>query len=518
MNQPLLEVRDVSKRFPGVQALDKACLDVNPGEVLALVGENGAGKSTLMKILSGVYEPDSGTILMGGEQVTPRDPVRARDDLGISIIYQELNLALNLSVAENIYLGRFPTRRGFVQFDRLYRQAEDFLDLLGADLDPRASVSRLSVAQRQMVEVAKAISYQCKLLIMDEPTSALTTRETETLFEVTNGLREKGVGIIFITHRLDEIFDIADRVTVLRDGKTVGTCPMDQVDRPAVVRMMVGRDLSEIFVAKETEIGAPLLEVRHLSTPSLLRDISFDLRKGEILGLFGLLGAGRTDLARALFGAEPTRSGEVRLDGQPVVVRSPADATKVGLGYVPEDRKLHGLVLPMTVRENVTLAVLRELSRATLVRSSEERRLTDGFINDLDIRTPGREQRVNNLSGGNQQKVVVAKWLANKPKVLILDEPTRGIDVGAKAEVHAIMARLAEQGVGILMISSELPEVLGMSDRILVMHEGRVTGEFTRKEASRELIMLAATGTAVSATEADRRADLDAAISSSSEG
>ena len=518
MNQPLLEVRDVSKRFPGVQALDKACLDVNPGEVLALVGENGAGKSTLMKILSGVYEPDSGTILMGGEEVTPRDPVHARDDLGISIIYQELNLALNLSVAENIYLGRFPTRRGFVQFDRLYRQAEDFLGLLGADLDPRASVARLSVAQRQMVEVAKAISYQCKLLIMDEPTSALTTRETETLFEVTNGLREKGVGIIFITHRLDEIFDIADRVTVLRDGKTVGTFPIDEVDRPAVVRMMVGRDLSELFATREGEIGAPLLEVRHLSTPSLLRDISFDLRKGEILGLFGLLGAGRTDLARALFGAGPTPSGKVRLDGQPVAVRSPADATKVGLGYVPEDRKLHGLVLPMTVRENVTLAVLRELSLATIVRSSEERKLTDSFINDLDIRTPGREQRVNNLSGGNQQKVVVAKWLANKPKVLILDEPTRGIDVGAKAEVHAIMARLAEKGVGILMISSELPEVLGMSDRILVMHEGRVTGEFTRKEASRERVMLAATGTAISATEAARRADLAAGISSSSEG
>ena len=433
MNQPLLEVRDVSKRFPGVQALNKARLGVNRGEVLALVGENGAGKSTLMKILSGVYQPDVGTILMDGQEVVPRDPIHARDSLGISIIYQEFNLALNLSVAENIYLGRFPSRRGFVQYDRLYRQAEEFLGLLGgADLDPRVPVARLSVAQQQMVEVAKAISYQCRLLIMDEPTSALTTRETETLFEVTRGLRDKGVGIIFITHRLDEIFDIADRVMVLRDGKTVGTRPINETSRAAVVQMMVGRDISEMFITKESKIGAPLLEVDHLSTPNLLQDISFELRQGEILGLFGLLGAGRTDLARALFGVGPTPRGEVLLNGQPVDVRSPADATRVGLAYVPEDRKRHGLILPMSVRENVTLTVLRELSRATMVQASEERQVTDSFIQDLDIRTPSREQRVNNLSGGNQQKVVVAKWLASNPKVLILDEPTRGIDVGAK--------------------------------------------------------------------------------------
>jgi len=500
MKQPLLEVRDVSKRFPGVQALDKAHLDVNHGEVLALVGENGAGKSTLMKILSGVYHPDAGTILMDSQEVVPRDPVHARDDLGVSIIYQEFNLALNLSVAENIYLGRFPTRRGFVQYGRLYHQAEEFLGLLGADLDPRASVARLSVARRQMVEVAKAISYQCKLLIMDEPTSALTTRETETLFEITRGLRDKGVGIIFITHRLDEIFEIADRVTVLRDGNTVGTLPISAADRATVVRMMVGRDLSEMYAAKESTIGAPLLEVRHLSTPGLLDDISFTLHQGEIVGLFGLLGAGRTDLAQALFGACPTSGMDVLLNGHPVTVRSPADATRIGLGYVPEDRKLHGLVLPMSVRENVTLAVLRELSRATVVQPAQERKLTDRFIQALNIQTPSREQRVNNLSGGNQQKVVVAKWLASNPKVLILDEPTRGIDVGAKAEVHAIMARLAEQGVGILMISSELPEVLGMSDRILVMHEGRIIGEFTREEATKERVMMAAIGTVVSPT------------------
>jgi ABC-type sugar transport system ATPase subunit len=495
MEQLLLEVHDVSKRFPGVQALDEADLEVQYGEVMALVGENGAGKSTMMKILSGVYQADAGTIFMDGREVLPRDPITARDDLGISIIYQEFNLASNLSVAENIYLGRLPTTRGFVRYDRLYRQAGEFLGLLGADLDPRLPVARLNVAQQQMVEIAKAISYQAKLLIMDEPTAALTTREAETLFEVTRGLQAKGVGIIFITHRLEEIFEVADRVTVMRDGKTVGTRQIAQVDRADVVRMMVGRDLSEMYAVKDTEIGCPLLEVDQLSTPDLLDDVSFTLHQGEIVGLFGLLGSGRTDLARALFGVGPTPSGKVTIGGCPLTMRSPADSTRAGLGYVPEDRKRHGLVLPMSVRENTTLVVLRELTRGTLVRRGAERQVTDRFIGDLGIRTPSREQRVNNLSGGNQQKVVVAKWLASNPKVLILDEPTRGIDVGAKAEIHAIMAELAERGVGILMISSELPEVLAMSDRVLVMHEGRLTAELSRQDATEEGVMMAATGT-----------------------
>jgi ABC-type sugar transport system ATPase subunit len=493
--QPLLEVRGISKRFPGVQALDDAHLEVRHGEVLALVGENGAGKSTMMKILSGVYQPDAGTILMEGQEVIPRGPIYARDHLGVSIVYQEFNLALNLSVAENIYLGRYPTRRGFVQYDRLYRQADDFLSLLGAELDVRAPVARLSVAQQQMVEIAKAISYQAKLLIMDEPTAALTPREVDTLFTLIRGVRQKGVGVIFITHRLDEIFEITDRVTVMRDGKTVGTRLTNEVGRAEVVRMMVGRDLSELFTTNERAVGDNLLQVRGLSIPGLLHDISFDLRRGEILGLFGLLGAGRTELARALFGVGPASQGQVTLDRHPVVIHSPADATRIGLGYVPEDRKQHGLILPMSVRENVTLTVLRRLCRASFVQSAVERERASDFIKALNIRTPGPEQRVNNLSGGNQQKVVVAKWLANNPKVLILDEPTRGIDVGAKAEVHGIMARLAEQGVGILMISSDLPEVLGMSDRILVMHEGCLTGEFSREEANEECVMLAATGT-----------------------
>lgn len=499
---PLLEVRDITKRFPGVLALDQAQLEVCHGEVLALVGENGAGKSTMMKILSGVYQADSGTILMEGQEVIPRDPVYARDHLGISIVYQEFNLALNLSVAENIYLGRFPTQKGFMQYNRLYQEAEDFLELLGAELDPRAPVARLSVAQQQMVEIAKAISYQARLIIMDEPTAALTPHETETLFKLIRGLRSKGVGIIFITHRMDEIFQIADRITVMRDGKTVGTRLTGEMDRAAIVRMMVGRDLSEMYAVRERRMGDSLLQVSNLSTPGLLQNISFDLRRGEILGLFGLLGAGRTELARALFGITPAQRAKVVLDGQLVNVRSAADAKKVGLGYVPEDRKQHGLVLPMTVRENVTLSILRNLSRGSLVQSSLERQRADHFIKSLNIRTPSREQRVNNLSGGNQQKVVVAKWLASDPKVLILDEPTRGIDVGAKAEIHSLIAHLAETGVGIIMISSDLPEVLAMSDRILVMHEGRLTGEFSREEATEESIMLAATGTIVNAPAA----------------
>jgi ribose transport system ATP-binding protein len=494
MTQPLLEMHGVYKRFPGVQALGGAELTMQSGEVLALVGENGAGKSTLVKILSGVCSPDAGTILMNGQEVQPRDPMYARDQLGVSIIYQEFNLATNLSVAENIFLGRLPSRRGFIQYDQLYRQAEDFLAQLGTQLDPHAPVSHLSVAQQQMVEIAKAISYQASLLIMDEPTAALTTHETEALFNVTRGLRDKGVGIIFITHRLEEIFEIADRVTVMRDGKTVGTRLIGELDRGMVVRMMVGRELSEIYATKETPVGKPMLEVEHLSVLDQLYDISFQLRSGEILGLFGLLGSGRTELARALFGIGPAPRGQVRVDGRQALLHSPADATKIGLAYVPEDRKQHGLVLRMSVRENTTLAVLRSLTRLTMVRPALERQMTDRLIGELDIRTPSREQAVNNLSGGNQQKVVLAKWLASNPRVLILDEPTRGIDVGAKAEVHSIMTDLAKHGVGILMISSELPEVLHMSDRILVMHEGRLTATFSREEATEELIMLAATG------------------------
>ncbi|HEY3363531.1 MAG TPA: sugar ABC transporter ATP-binding protein [Symbiobacteriaceae bacterium] len=491
---PILEVRDIRKRFPGVQALDGVHLEVYAGEVLALVGENGAGKSTLMKILSGVYAADSGTILRDGLPVVPRDPSHARDELGISIIHQEFNLAPNLSVAENIFLGREPRRMGFVRFDQLYRRSAEFLDLLGVHLDPRTLVARLSVGQQQMVEIAKALSYQAKLVIMDEPTAALSLQESATLMGIIRSLRAKGVGVIFITHRLEEVFQIADRVTVMRDGKTVGSMPVAETDRTTVVRLMVDRDLSEMYAAKSGPIGEPLLEVRNLATPGRLADISFTLHRGEILGFAGLVGAGRTEVADALFGVGPRPTGQIFLHGREVRIHSPADAVRHGIGYVTEDRKQLGLVLGMTVRENTTLAILESLCRGGFVRRQQERQTADRYIHDLGIRTPGRDQMTLNLSGGNQQKVVIAKWLAGNPGVLILDEPTRGIDVAAKAEVHAIIARLAEQGVGIIMISSDLMEVLAMSDRVLVMHEGRVTAEFLQDEATQERVMLAATG------------------------
>jgi ribose transport system ATP-binding protein len=489
-----LKVENVRKRFPGVQALDGVDLTVYSGEVHALVGENGAGKSTLMKILSGVHTPDSGTILIDGIPVEPKDPMHARDVLGISIIYQEFNLAPNLSVAENIFLGRAPSRLGFVNFRELVQKSREYLNLLGVHLDPGMLVSQLSVGQQQMVEIAKALSYQAKLVIMDEPTAALSLSETATLLGIVRSLREKNVGVIFITHRLDEVFEVADRVTVMRDGKTVGSMPIADASRAGIVRLMVDRDLSEMYAPKRAPIGAPLLEVQNLSVPGLLSNISFTLHAGEILGLAGLVGAGRTDLALALFGAGPKPTGEICLGGQKLAVRSPADATRAGLAYVPEDRKQLGLVLGMSVRENTTLSVLHQLVRLGFVQGKEERQMTDEYIAALGVRTPGREQQVVNLSGGNQQKVVIAKWLAGHPRVLILDEPTRGIDVGAKAEVHAIVSHLAEQGVGILMISSDLPEVLAMSDRVLVMRQGRLTGEFLRDEATQERVMLAATG------------------------
>lgn len=431
---------------------------------------------------------------MDGKLVKPVDPMHARDTLGISIIYQEFNLAPNLSVAENIFLGRAPSRWGFVDFAQLVEKSRQYLNLLGVNLDPHMLVSQLSVGQQQMVEIAKALSYQAKLVIMDEPTAALSLAETATLLNIVRSLRAKGVGVIFITHRLDEVFEVADTVTVMRDGKTVGSMPSAEATRSKIVRLMVDRDISEMYATKRAPIREPLLQIRKLSVPNQLADISFTLHAGEILGLAGLVGAGRTELALSLFGAGPRHTGEVILAGEKLEIRSPADATRAGIGYVPEDRKQLGLVLGMSVRENATLAVLHQLVRLGFVKGKEERRVTDEYIAALGVRTPGRDQQVMNLSGGNQQKVVIAKWLAGKPRVLILDEPTRGIDVGAKAEVHAIAAHLAEQGVGIIMISSDLPEVLAMSDRILVMREGRISGEFLRDEATQERIMLAATG------------------------
>jgi ABC-type sugar transport system ATPase subunit len=509
---PLLQVEQISKTFPGVQALQDVSLEVYPGEVLGLVGENGAGKSTLMKILSGVYEPTAGRILLDGQPVVIHDPRQAQH-LGISIIYQEFNLMPNLSVEENVFVGREPNTGRFVRWRALRQQTEALLDQLGVDLDPGAIVRDLSVAEQQMVEIAKALSLNARLVIMDEPTSALTDTEVAALFAIIRGLKERGLAVIYISHRLDEIFAICDRVTVLRDGQLAGEMPIAEATPDRIVRLMVGRPLGDLFRPEESErrlealaeqSPAPVLEVRGLGRTGtvqdaaaiVLEDVSFAVRPGEIVGLAGLVGSGRTEIARALFGADEYDRGEILIDGRPVRIRSPRAAIRLGMGLVPEDRKLQALVLNLAIRENMSLSMLDRLSRFGVVRLGAERALARRMVELLRVRTPSIEQKALNLSGGNQQKVVIAKWLALRPKVLIMDEPTRGIDIGAKAEVHALMHRLAADGVAILMISSELPEIIHMSDRVLVMRQGRIAGELTHQEATQEAIMALATGVA----------------------
>jgi ABC-type sugar transport system ATPase subunit len=510
--QPLLRMIDISKSFPGVQALQEVSLAVYPGECLGLVGENGAGKSTLMKILSGVYAPDSGEITLAGQPVTLHNPRQAQE-LGISIIYQEFNLMPNLTVAENVFIGREPNAGGFVRWTDQRARTQALLDQLGVALRPDATVRDLSVAEQQMVEIAKALSYNARIVIMDEPTSALTDTEVEALLRIIAGLKARGLGVIFISHRLEEVMAICDRVTVLRDGQNAGELPIAEATPDRIVRLMVGRNLGDLFQKEAAAVdpaAPPALEVRNLSRTGtardpaaiVLNDVSFGVRAGEIVGLAGLVGSGRTEVARAIFGADPFDRGEILIDGRPVRIDDPRDAIRAGIGLAPEDRKAQGLILGMAVEANISLAALPSLVRYGFIRLREEARLADRFVERLRIRTPSVEQLVVNLSGGNQQKVVIAKWLALRPKILILDEPTRGIDIGAKAEVHHLMSQLAQQGVAILMISSELPEILGMSDRVLVMSQGRLAGELTRADATQERIMALATGFAAEPTAA----------------
>jgi ABC-type sugar transport system ATPase subunit len=498
----LLQMSGISKSFPGVQALQNVDLYVRAGECLALVGENGAGKSTLMKILSGVYAADEGTVAIDGQIVVPSNPHHAQQ-LGVSIIYQEFNLFPNMSIEENIFIGREPNRSGFVDRGQLREAALGFLRQVGVDLDPRDMVRDLSVAQQQMVEIAKALSFNARIVIMDEPTSALTDTEVQALFKIIRGLKEGGLGIVFVSHRLEEIFEICDRTTVLRDGRNAGELLTAASTPDQVVRMMVGREMTDLYQKEgSTTTDQVVLEVRGLSRRGTQQDdskvvldgVDLSVRAGEIVGLAGLVGSGRTEVARAIFGADPFDSGEVYLEGERIFVKSPAQAIGKGIALVPEDRKLQALVLALAIRENIALPNLGRLSRFGFVRRREERELADRYIQALSIRTPSTEQKVINLSGGNQQKVVLAKWLALNPKVLIVDEPTRGIDIGAKAEVHSLLSKLASQGVAILMISSELPEILGMSDRIYVMREGKITGVIDRKDATEERVMELATG------------------------
>lgn len=489
----LLDIRQLTKTFPGVLALQNIDFQAFPGEVHVLVGENGAGKSTLMKIIAGVYEADSGEMLWKGQPARFRTPRQAQD-AGIVTIYQELNQVPQLSVAENIFLGSEITRGAFIDWPAMHQRAREMLARLRLDVDPRIPVGDLGVAKQQMVEIAKALHHRADLVILDEPTSALSLTEIEYLFQIIRELKAEGVAIIYISHHLDECFEIGDRITVLRDGQHIDTRPVSAFTMDSLISMMVGRDLSEQYPKDLIPRGPEVLRVEGLTQGTRLSDISFSAYAGEVLGIAGLVGAGRTELVRAIFGADAIDSGTILIDGRPVRIHSPQDAIRCGIGLMTEDRKQQGLVLSMSMRENTTLSVLGRLTRMIFTDQRKEQALTQRFIDQIAIKTPSQNQLVINLSGGTQQKVVLSKWMATEPRVLIFDEPTRGIDVGAKVEIYKLMNQLAREGVAIIMVSSELPEILGMSDRILVLAAGRVAGILDRQDATQEKILRYATG------------------------
>ncbi len=494
-SQPLLQMEQVSKHFPGVQALEQVDFEIYPGEILGLVGENGAGKSTLIKILSGVYAKDQGLIQFRGQSVDFRTPHAAQES-GIATIYQELALVPHLSVSENVFLNREPLRfplLGAVDFRKMRRQTEAIMADLGVQITSSRPVKDLTLASQQMVEIAKAVSRNAHLLLMDEPTSALSSKEVDALFNLMRRLKQKGVSVVFVSHRLEEVLRVVDRIIIMRDGRRVGSLPVAEASESRLIHLMVGREVG-LFPKVDVPIGEPVLELREISGPNGVRNVNFTVHKGEIVGLAGLIGAGRTELVRLICGADRRSKGTILIDGKEVHINSPAEAVAHGIGWVPEDRKQHGLVLGMDVKQNTTLAILRRISnRVGAVHLRKEREITAHYREALSIATSDLSKTVKFLSGGNQQKVVLAKWLSTKPKILIMDEPTRGIDIGAKAEFHALMSRLAQQGIGILMISSEMPEIMGMSDRVIVMCQGRVTGEFKRGQLSQVEIMTSAT-------------------------
>ncbi|MDH2313603.1 sugar ABC transporter ATP-binding protein [Methylobacterium brachiatum] len=502
---PRLELRGVVKHFPGVRALDGVDLVLRPGRVTALIGENGAGKSTLVKILTGIHRPDAGEIRVGGRPVSftsPQDAQTAR----ITAIHQETVLFDELTVAENIYLGHAPkTQLGFVDWSAMRARSAALLYGLDAPIRPWTRLRDLSIAQRHLVAIARALSIDSEIVIMDEPTAALSHKEVDDLARVVERLKGQGKAILFISHKFEELYRIADDYTVFRDGRSVGAGRMADVARDDLVRMMVGRSVDQVFPKAPASLGEPVLEVAGLSHPTEFDGVTFSLRRGEILGLYGLVGAGRSELCQALFGATAPSAGTIAIDGRPVTIRSPADAVRAGIVYVPEERGRHGAVLSMPVFENVTLACLGSVSRYGFIQSAEEFRLARHYAERLDLRAASLAQPVGTLSGGNQQKVVIGKWLAAGPKVVILDEPTKGIDIGSKAAVHAFMSELATQGLAVLMVSSELPEILGMADRVMVMREGRMAGLFPREGLTAETLVAAATGnTAAGTARSDR--------------
>ena len=488
----LLEMKGIGKTFPGVKALEGVSLTIREGQVHALLGENGAGKSTLIKILSGAYTKDEGQIFFEGQPVDIRGPQDAQA-LGISTIYQEFNLARDLTVAENIFLGHLPTKGLSVDWAQVKKRSREILDTLGVELSVETVVSTLAVAEQQLVEIAKSLNRKTRILIMDEPSAVLGEKDLEKLFQVVRSLQAQGIGIVYISHRLKEIFELADQVTVLKDGRYVDTRNVSDVTMDDLVRLMIGRDLKDVYPKRTPVLGEVLLEVKNVSRTKLVHDISFRLHAGEIVGFAGITGSGRTELARAIFGADPY-SGEMRISGQPYKASSPQDAIRHGVALVTEDRKAQGLFLKLNVAFNTTISGLKQLCRWGVIQLPRELNLVKKMIQDLSIKTPGPNFIVVNMSGGNQQKVVLARWLSIGTRIFIMDEPTRGIDVGSKSEIYQIMDDLTKKGVGVIMISSELPEVLGMSDRIMVMRQGTIVKELSRAEASEEAIMKYAVG------------------------
>ena len=495
----LLEMINITKTFPGERALDSVSFDLYSGEIHALVGENGAGKSTLIKILGGVYPQYDGEIKIRGELLHFRN-VHHAVQTGVAIVFQELSLVQHLSAGENIFLGRAPSRFGILQWDELYSESSEVLKALGLDLDPRAKVAGLGAAQQQLIEIAKALSQKPSILVLDEPTAALTEAETAALFAILRKLRSQDIGIIYISHRLEEVFDISDRITVLRDGRTAGTEYTRKLNQDQVIARMVGRQISQIYPKRKRKPGETILEIRGLcaedaaGTP-VLEDVSLSLRRGEVLGIAGLMGAGRTELLMTIFGAWPGRiSGEILIENRRVTITCPADAIVCGMGFVTEDRKGSGLALDQTVLSSMTLVALQEVSGRFITHQLREIAATEPLIGKLRIKAASRFTIANTLSGGTQQKLVLAKWLLSNPRILFLDEPTRGIDIGAKQEIYGIINDLAHSGMAVMVVSSELPEILGLSDRILIMHEGRLTGEFAREQATPEAVMACATG------------------------
>jgi len=495
----LLKVEGVSKSFPGVQALSNVNFHLYSGEIVCLVGENGAGKTTLMKILSGAYKKDSGHIFVNGKEVEIENPHHAQK-LGISIIYQEFNLTRNQSVAANIYSGREPIQKGigkyfgFVDRKLMEENSQKLLERVSSKISPKSIVGKLSVAEQQTVEIVKALAVEAKIVIMDEPTATLGEKEVLTLFDTINSLKKQGIGIIFISHRLEEVFKISERIVVMRDGQLIGELKTSQATVEKVIQMMVGRSLTDFLHKIPAEIKDTVLEVRNLNRKGKVKNVNFILRSGEILGIAGLVGSGRSEIVRLLFGVDSKDDGEIFMGGKKLNIKSPKDAVRVGLAFVPEDRAFQGLVLKLSVVENIIMATLKSFSSFGWINKRKIKKISEKFVSRLSIRTPYLHQKVLHLSGGNQQKVVLAKWLISNPRVLIMDEPTRGIDIGAKSEIYALMNELAKNGVGIIMISSELPEVLGMSDRIMVVHEGEISAVLDRNEASQKLIMSYASG------------------------